>query len=290
MPYKKKTRLYISMLCALAGAMSASATDAGHYTSSSVLSSGRWVKIRVNESGIQQITNEQLREWGFDDPSAVTVYGFGGVAGVSELLDESVPDDLPQQPVVYRDDRLLFYGEANWRPNLVYFSAKSASVAVCPDVERNNVADAGYYFITDSQPVKKPEIIPYRPFVSSPFVRCHWSIATEEEELTIPVRQGQLYFGRDISQDSDTVRYSFPLDDLYFESSSITYSKVVFHDILVGSGKNLQYTLTYPHRGDIINKTINLDNSNSHVQFSTNAAVSDSTCRCRCRAPRHRLT
>lgn len=276
MPYKKKTRLYISMLCALAGAMSASATDAGHYTSSSVLSSGRWVKIRVNESGIQQITNEQLREWGFDNPSAVTVYGFGGVAGVSELLDESVPDDLPQQPVVYRDDRLLFYGEANWRPNLVYFSAKSASVAVCPDVERNNVADAGYYFITDSQPVKKPEIIPYRPFVSSPFVRCHWSIATEEEELTIPVRQGQLYFGRDISQDSDTVRYSFPLDDLYFESSSITYSKVVFHDILVGSGKNLQYTLTYPHRGDIINKTINLDNSNSHVQFSTNAAVSDS--------------
>ena len=101
MPYKKKTRLYISMLCALAGAMSASATDAGHYTSSSVLSSGRWVKIRVNESGIQQITNEQLREWGFDNPSAVTVYGFGGVAGVSELLDESVPDDLPQQPVVY---------------------------------------------------------------------------------------------------------------------------------------------------------------------------------------------
>lgn len=276
MPYKKKTRLYLSMFCALAGAISSSATDAAHYTSSSVLSSGRWVKIRVNESGIQQITNEQLREWGFNDPSAVTVYGFGGVAGVSELLDESVPDDLPQQPVVYRDDRLLFYGEANWRPNLVYFSAKSATVAVCPDVERNNVADAGYYFITDSQPVKEPEIIPYKPLVSSPFVRYHWDIATVEEELTIPVRQGQLYFGRDISQDSDTLRYSFPLDDMYFESTSTTYGKVVFHDILVGSGKNLQYTLNYPHRGDIINKTINLDNSNSHVQFSSNATFGDS--------------
>lgn len=276
MPYKKKTRLYITMFCALAGAISSSAVDAGHYTSSSVLSSGHWVKIRVNESGIQQITHEQLRKWGFDDPSAVTVYGFGGVAGVSELLDESVPDDLPQQPVVYRDDRLLFYGESNWRPNLVYFSAKQASIPAYPDVERNNVADAGYYFITDSRPVCNPEIIPYKPLVSTPFVNYHWDISALEEELTIPVRQGQLYFGRDISQDNDTIKYSFPLDDLYFESPSITYSKVVFHNILVGSGKNLRYSITYPHRNDITTSTVILDNSNSHVQFSTNATTANS--------------
>lgn len=264
------------MLFALIGASTAMAVDASHYTTSSVLSTGRWVKIRVTESGIHQITHEQLREWGFNDPSAVTVYGFGGVAGVSELLDESVPDDLPQQPVVYRDDRLLFYGEANYRPNLVYFAGKSTTVPVCPDIERNNVADAGYYFITDSQQPIEHAKIAYSPAVTTPFVRSHWSISTFEEELTCPVRQGQLYFGRDISQDSDILRFSFPIEDLYFESSTTTYSKVVLHDIVVGSGSNISYILSYPHRGDVINKSISLDSSNSHTLISSNAASSDS--------------
>lgn len=276
MSYNKLSALYYTLLFALAGATSAMAVDASHYTPTSVLSTGRWVKIRVSESGIHQITHEQLREWGFEDPAAVTVYGFGGVAGAAELLDESVPDDLPQQPVIYRDDRLLFYGESNYRPNLVYFAAKPSTIPVCPDYERNNVADAGYYFITDTKPTVEPAKIAYKPIMTSPFVRSHWSISGYEEELTCPVRQGQLYFGRDITQDSEALQYSFPIEDLYFESSTTTYTKVVFHDIVVGSGSNIAYTLTYPHRGDYINKSINLDSSNSHILISSNAASSDS--------------
>lgn len=273
-PYRKKARIYLSIFCALGAAFSASAVGAGHYTQSSVLSSGRWVKIRVNESGIQQITHEQLRQWGFDDPSEVTVFGFGGVAGISELLDESVPDDLPQQPVVYRDDRLLFYGESNWRPNLVNFgSSSSVSKTPYPSAERNNVADAGYYFITDSQPSFTPEKIPYKPLVGNPFVQNSWDITVLEEEVSIPVRQGQLYFGRDISQHNDTISYSFDLTDLYTSSE---YTSVIFHNILVGSGKNLSYKLTYPNRGSQVTKTVNLDNSNEHVLFSSNATASNS--------------
>lgn len=273
MPYRMKTRIYVSLLCAIIGALSSSAVDASHYAPSSVLSSGRWVKIRVNESGIQQITNEQLREWGFDDPSAVTVFGFGGVAGVPELLDESIPDDLPQQPVVYRDDRLLFYGESNYRPNLVYASSKPTQVTACPDVERNHVADAGYYFITDSQPVKQTEIIRYKPIATTSFLRKHWSISMIEEEATNPTRQGQLYFGPDISQVSDTLKFSFPLNDLY---STSTYTNVVFHNILVGSGYNMSFLLTHPRREEIINKTINLNSNSKYTAFNTNANLSDS--------------
>lgn len=276
MPFRNKTLIYATLLCALGGQISASAADAGYYASSSVLATGRWVKIRVNESGIQQITHEQLSQWGFNDPSAVTVFGFGGVAGVSERLDESMPDDLPRQPVVYRDDRLLFYGEANSRLNLIYDSPKPSLVTACPDVERNNVADAGYYFITDSQPVEQTAEIPYKSLVQTPFVRNHWEIAAVEEELTCPVRQGQLYFGRDFSQDTEPLEYSFPISDLYFESSDSKYSRVIFHDIVVGSGSNLSFILSYPNREDIVNKTINIDSSNDRIKFSTNADSSDS--------------
>lgn len=275
MPYKNITRWIVAMLCSLIGVSTAMAVSADHYSSSSVLSTGHWVKIRITESGIQQITHEQLKEWGFDDPSAVTVWGFGGVAGFPELLDESIPDDLPQQPVVYRDDRLLFYGEANYRPNIVYFSGKSAAITVCPDVERNHVADAGYYFITDSRQVVAPEIIPYKAIISSPFIESHWNVGIAEEELTTPAKQGQLYFGRDISQSLETLSYSFPISELYFENSASTYSKVILHDVVVGAGSSLSFTLNYPHRGAVTSKTVNLDSSTSKLLFSSNANFSD---------------
>lgn len=275
MNYNRPIRILLFSL-ALAGTATAAAADASHYTSSSVLSTGRWVKIRVNESGIQQITHEQLRQWGFDDPAAVTVYGFGGVAGVPELLDGSVPDDLPQQLTASYGDRILFYGESNWRPNFVYFSKKTNLVAGYPDIERNHAADAGYYFITDSQPVQQHSVIPIKRVSTAATRRSHWDITALEEEVENPVRFGQLYFGKDISQDNDTLRYSFPLDDLYFETSNTTWAKVILHNIVVGSGKNLKYILNYPSRGNHVNKVIDIDNSNEQVLMSSNADRSDS--------------
>ena len=52
--------------------------DASYYADRSALSEGRWVKIRVDRNGLYKIDRETLAEWGFDDPSRVTVYGYGG--------------------------------------------------------------------------------------------------------------------------------------------------------------------------------------------------------------------
>lgn len=276
MLYRNITRMIVALLCGFIGMSTTSAANASYYSPSSVLTSGRWVKIRVNESGIQQITHKQLKEWGFDDPSKVTVYGFGGVAGVPELLDESTPDDLPQQLVEYRQDRLLFYGEANYRINLVHFPGKSALITVCPDIERNHAADAGYYFITDSQPIKEHTKIPYKPLTSLPYLDYHWEVSAIEEEIGNPAKQGQNYFGRDISQSADTIKFSVPINHLYFDSSAATYSKVILHDVVVGAGSNLTFTLTYPHHGEITTKNINLDNSSDRIKFSSNASYPDS--------------
>lgn len=263
------------MACA-AAATGAYALSADHYANSSVLADGHWVKVRVNESGIQQITHEQLQQWGFNDPSAVTVYGFGGVAGAPELLDETVPDDLPQQPVIYRDDRILFYGESNHRVNMVYFSSKASTVPACPDIERNHAADAGFYLITDSQPKQQFEAFPYSNKSSLAIKRSHWEISYVEEEETNPVAYGQLLFGPDFSASSEPLKYSFPLDNIYYAKDSDTYTKVVLHQILVGSGSNMYYTLKYPSRNEILSKSVPLDGCNSLRMFSSNANTSDS--------------
>lgn len=275
MHYKSTFRIFLIVIGIITSVSVASAVDAGYYAPSSLLANGRWVKIRVNESGIQQITHEQLRQWGFNDPSAVTVFGFGGVAGVPEIMDASIPDDLPRQPVVYRDDRLLFYGESNHRINAVYFSAKSPTQPICPGIERNNVADAGYYFITDSQPVYQPEEIPFKKSNTLTVKRHHWEAAYIEEEDNNPVRFGQLYFGPDFSESTDEVSYSFPIVDMYYDSSATSYTTTAFHNIVVGIGSSPYLQLSYPHRNDIIAKEIKLTASSAHNMMGTNATFTN---------------
>ena len=65
----RKIILSITLLLSLTFAITSAAMT---WNNSSKLNEGRWVKIKVNESGIHQITYEQLHELGFDNPDAVT--------------------------------------------------------------------------------------------------------------------------------------------------------------------------------------------------------------------------
>ena len=44
----------------------------------SVLSTGKWVKIRVADNGLCRLSFSQLRQMGFSSPSNVKVFGYGG--------------------------------------------------------------------------------------------------------------------------------------------------------------------------------------------------------------------
>ena len=59
------------------------AQDLRSYTNKSVLSSGKTVKIRVQEEGIYSFSYDELRNMGFSNPKNVHLRGYGG-----ELLNE----------------------------------------------------------------------------------------------------------------------------------------------------------------------------------------------------------
>lgn len=209
----------ISIVGALLAPCSAAALNSQYYTSESKLSSGRWVKIKVTETGMQQITFDQLREWGFSDPARVSVYGYGGVLGFDDRITSALPDDLPRQLTVTTDDRILFYGESNYCLDFGYLNAYTAR-QITPMFKRNNAAEAGYYFITDSQYDnldETPSAIPYAPSDNSPIYTFHRSIGGFEEEFDNPFRCGQLYFGRDFSAEK-SVSFTFPMPDRYIDS------------------------------------------------------------------------
>lgn len=151
---------------ALTGILSAgtwAATTNSSFAKTSRLSSGHWVKVRVDGNAVYAIDDATLRQWGFDDPEAVKVYGYSGVehhADIASLMpvDREVslsPDDLPMAPWMRADGRLIFYGEGCRRQLLTpAFNAPDSLVTV-----RDTHSTAEYYFLsdvptTDKSPVK----------------------------------------------------------------------------------------------------------------------------------------
>ena len=113
---------------------------------SSVLSSGKWVKIKTSQQGIYKITYSDLQSWGFTDPSSVSVYGNGGYM-LPEMNSEAFYDDLQQNAVLHgkdgsNSDCLFFYstGTVKW----AYDASKKMFVH-----QQNSYSDNTFYFLTD---------------------------------------------------------------------------------------------------------------------------------------------
>ena len=107
----------------------------------SVLSTGTWVKIRVAETSIYQLTDALCRKAGFSDPSRVKVYGYGGALQPEALSADYLlsTDDLQEVPTCMVNGRRLFRatGPVGWSNNTV----KTRT--------RNPYSNYGYYFLTD---------------------------------------------------------------------------------------------------------------------------------------------
>lgn len=122
-------------------------SKAERYAEHSVLSKGKWAKIRVSNSGIHQLTANTIKSAGFSDLSKVRIYGYGGYLVPEVLTDEYLRDydDLKEIPTCNVGDKKLFYAKGS-----VYWDSKDSRVRV-----RNPYSDYGYYFITqdDNEPL-----------------------------------------------------------------------------------------------------------------------------------------
>lgn len=118
------------------------ALDKSHYADNSVLSQGTWRRIKVKATGMQIITNADLKAMGFSNPSRVNVYGTGGRM-VREALSSDMPDDLPLLPSVRTPRGIVFFGTDNvtWAPTRDGWFSHTL----------NPYCDESYYFISDRE-------------------------------------------------------------------------------------------------------------------------------------------
>ena len=143
-------RLYtLFIMAALALAVSAQSRYADH----SKLASGRWVKIRVHDEGVYQLTPSALQQMGFSNPSAVSLYGYN-LPFLPESCIEKLDDDLTEIPLYRRSDgTLLFYscGTTRW-------NRKDETSTYTH--QNNPYSTHIYYFLTDNAgtPTAMPQV------------------------------------------------------------------------------------------------------------------------------------
>lgn len=162
----------------------ATSTTTERWQRNSVLSQGKWVKIRVAEEGIYALSPEQLKQLGFTQPQRVKVYGYGGL-----LQDErfdfhqvngrswngDTPDDLVEQPTLRRGDEILFWAEGTRRWSYDERRGRWSHT-------NNHYSTHSYYFLTEGDNPLSIESLPAAQVAAKTLNTIPYGYAFDEDK------------------------------------------------------------------------------------------------------------
>ncbi|HCS88024.1 MAG TPA: hypothetical protein DIW30_06410 [Bacteroidales bacterium] len=209
----------VILLCLL---LCGSIAAGGHrYVRTSVLNTGKFVKIQVRESGIYRITYEALRDMGIN-PQQVRILGYGG-AMLNQDFSKSKIDDLPSVPfymekgsdgVFGAGDYIVFYGQGvtSW----TYTGGRFSHTI-------NPYSEYGYYFVSDN--AGEQRLLERRESVlqideDAQEIRTFTDRYVHEEELVNLLDKtgrsggGREFYGETLSQNSPSVRWTWNIPDI----------------------------------------------------------------------------
>ena len=187
--------------------------DGSRYAESSVLSSGKWMQLKVTTNAIYKLTYDEIKKMGFSDPSKVSLFGYGGWM-LDEDFTQPYVDDLPEVSVYLHKgsdgvfnsgDYLLFYGRGTikWKYNTMYDRFEH---------ENNAYSTYGSYFLTET--TTGPKEMPSLSSVNSPeiTVTTFDDYALHEKDSISVLNSGKELFGESFvgSKQSQTFAFTVP--------------------------------------------------------------------------------
>lgn len=200
-------RMAMSVLVMACCAFTVNALDKSFYAESSVLASGKWVKIAVVESGVYQITVDDIRSWGLgSDLSQIHVFGYGGKQLSEKMLGDNYADDLPQVPIVRTGDRILFYAQSHisWRHHTTVFDHLQV---------QHPYANSGSYLVTNDSRFTDIAIDKASNAPKGEAVTTYIERLFHEQEIINPGETGRIFLGEDFKSNKRQT-FKFDLDGL----------------------------------------------------------------------------
>lgn len=251
------------------------------YAENSVLASGKFVKVKVKESGIYKLTYEALSSMGVN-PVNVRVFGYGG-ALLHQNISTKRHDDLPEvavwmekgaDGVFNAGDYILFYGQGVVKWN--YDNQKKSFVHTL-----NHYSSEGYYFITsdvgEGRRIETVRITPPTGATVLDVTEFSDYQHHELEKLNLG-KTGKVFYGEEFNMSplSYNFNFNFPnivnapvkaFVDLAVTAGTTSSFSLKLNDgqaatIPVSSKSQETYTLGYG-----VSETLSFANSNSTLNF-----------------------
>lgn len=211
------------------------------YATSSVLANGKFVKVKISESGIYKLTYENLASMGIN-PAEVRVFGYGGAMLDQNFLSPK-KDDLPETAIYMNKgadgifnagDYILFYAQGvnSWK----YDASRKMFTHTL-----NVYSNEGYYFITSDAGVGK-KLTDYSVSVPSNSVVYNVDefvdYQVHEKEAYSIVSSGKVLYGEKFD---DVTTYNFPFSFPNIVKNASTRIRV---DLMAATSKvSSNYTL-----------------------------------------------
>ena len=237
-----KIRLACVALTALFCVSYASAFNASFYAPTSKLATGKWVKISIPENGMYQITYDELRAMGFNNPAQVKIYGRGGNP-ISEVLNGSAVDDLKPVPMLRGNDKICFYGCGPIAMTVGDFTTTPHFVRAF-----NPYSQVGCYFLTENSDADlKPTVktkVTVNNFVNQP---TSLSYFYHEKEMSTASSSGKEMLGEDFSTSPIYIDYFMP---------GIADSTIVVQTAIAANASEITYANGIVHNGNAADTTV----------------------------------
>lgn len=211
------------------------------YNTSSVLAQGKFVKVRISETGVYKLTYEDLTSMGID-PQNVRIFGYGG--GILDQNFQSTKiDDLPEvaiwmekgsDGVFNAGDYILFYGQGvtKWG----YDKSKSMFTHTI-----NIYSKYGYYFVTSDAGTGKKiseKAITLPTSSTTNTIEEFIDYQVHEKESRNLTQSGKEFYGEVFGEDTSyTIPFSFP-------NPVSTNTTIVRLDVAASSSANSDFWLT----------------------------------------------
>lgn len=182
------------------------------WKSTSVLSSGKWIKIKATNKGIYKISFDQLKGWGFASPEAVGLYGNGGFM-LPLLNRELQADDLLAYPVWKGKDNankdcMFFYSSGNIKLN---YNLTSGTLSH----QQNYYSTETYFYLSDQRTPLLIEMGAELTESAGRQVLTYPNYTFYEKELNNLISSGSQWFDEQINMgQSKTINISLDNPDL----------------------------------------------------------------------------
>ncbi|MFH1161068.1 MAG: type IX secretion system sortase PorU [bacterium] len=203
-----RTALFLLLLAPVTGISENLQTD------QSVLATGNWYKISVQQTGIHKVTYEDLVQLGMHPsaivPGNIRLYGNGG-GMLPEANSEPRIDDLRENPILVFDgadgmfdpgDYFIFYGEA---PDAWKYNDQDHIFTH----QKNLYSDDTYYFITTDLGPGKRVLPVFYPDTNANYTSTRFTdYAYHDLDQRNLIRSGKIWVGEEFNAQQN--QYEFP--------------------------------------------------------------------------------